>query len=209
MRSKAERYRRNRKIRASFKYDVLDLQNMTEEEKDTLFNSIPSKTNDCICSFSLDEPVNYAKRVGVKKPLLFSEENNMNTTTTNAFESERRALRDLLRSLEREKASVLRKVHHIDAYRPSTYGELRKLIADRKVTLHPEYDDYKDDEAIPEYVSPLTMIALNYAKPDIKAYKEGCEKVEKETTRLSTQIAVLNPEETLKKLEAFESKTIH
>lgn len=134
------------------------------------------------------------------------KERTMNTTT---FDSERRALRDLAYSIEMDKKAASRKAHHMDLYRPSTFGEIRKLIKDQKVDLHPDYSEYEDDEEIMEWVSPTSMLTLNYQKPDRKGHKEALNKIDKEFSKLRTYIAVFPPEEAFKKVEAFESKTFH
>lgn len=138
-----------------------------------------------------------------------NEENTMNVTNT--FETERRALRDLMNSLERDKIKTLRREHHIEAYQPKTLAELKQLLKDGKVIVHPDYDDedYLEDENYMECRSPAMVLAFNYQKPNTSAYREGYSKIEKEISKLKTQIAILSPEEALKKLEAFESKTIH
>lgn len=149
----------------------------------------------------------------IAKAISQTTENTMNTATaTNTFESERRALRELLYSIEREKSRELRKHCHIDAYRPKTRAEIVQLLKDGKVTLHPDYMDKDEDimnEEFEDYQSPYNMIAFNYQKPDNKAWKEGLKKIEKESDKLKTHIAIFPPEESFKKLEAFEKQTIH
>lgn len=203
MNIKTERHRRNKKLRAYYG-DNIDLQNMSQEEKDNLFTAIPVMNS--VSSFTLNEPVCYANCVVQQQPV---EENTMNTTV-NTFESERRALRDLLCKMESAKKEDIIKANHINPYRPKTKAEIVQLLKDGKVTLHPDYAYEEDlDAEIGEWHDPRQFLAFNYQKPNKSAYREGCVKLEKESAKLRTQIAVLPPEEALKKLEAFESKTFH
>ena len=201
MKTKAERNKRNRILRKYYGQNFC-LEYLTEKEKDDLFDKI---SVNCISSFhSTNELPNYVKYVDETIP---DKENiGMNTTT---FESERRALTDLSYSIERDKTKQARKTFHIDLYRPSTYGELRKLIKDQKIDLHPNFSEFEDDEEICDYTSPISMLTLNYQKPDNKGYKEVAEKIEKEAIKLRTHIKIFPPEESFKKLEEFEKKSFH
>lgn len=190
---KLMRQERNRALKSY--YGEMDLQNMPEEEKDNLFAAISSNS---ICTIP-------CTTMTVSKV----EENTMNTTT-NTFESERRSLRDLHFALERDKNLSLRKEHHMDLYQPKTFAELKQLLKDGKVTVHPDYsDDEHDDVELSNYDHASSYLVFNYQKPNRQAYRDGYAKIEKESAKLKTQIAVLPPEEALKKLEVFESKTFH
>lgn len=144
------------------------------------------------------------------KAISQNEENTMNVTT-NSFQSERTTLRDLAYDLQREKARELRKIYHLDAYQPITIGEVKQLLKDGKVTVHPDFDkeDRLEDESMLEYRCATNVLVFNYQKPDKISYNKAAKKLDLESKKLLSQIAILPPEEALKKLEAFESKTIH
>src|SRR5882672_12069938 len=183
MTTKGYRYSRNKKLRTFFNNQPanngnwLDLQNMTEEEKDSMYeaigNCIPTPTVS-ISTFMYDH-LNNPCPTPIKKAKVTStiEENTMNTTVS--FESERRALRDLLYSLERTKLAELRKACHLDHYHPKTIAEVKQLLKDGKVTVDPCYEnDYdEEDESVMEYRNPSCMLVFNYQKPDKVACREG------------------------------------
>jgi hypothetical protein len=180
----------------------------------SLYYNIPTPINslDCIPMVCNIEPPSTAlTRKQMCKAIVNEENEEMNTTTSNDFATQRRHLDQVMYTSKEKHRDSLAAKYHVKPVRPKTVQEYVDWIKEGKWSLKPGYEGYTTSEIyIEPYEHLANFIRWSSEKTDQKGYVEAEKKLFKEYDDIQLRVKIKDPQEVLKEVEAFrDSKMYH
>lgn len=205
MKSKKERYNRNRVIKKH--YGLVSIEGFTEEDKDSMYATI-NALNNCevplnyVSSFVLDTPVSYPK---------LTTGCNVTTQETidmdiNTYKTERNHLDSALYNALHVNEAKLEEHFNIRGKKPIHTKQAVEWIKADKF----RYDD--EETAGDPNASRFNIfegISFTDGEPDHVGYNAAYKKMREDFEKIMLRNKINDPKDTLKEVESFKTRTYH